>query len=462
MKTIISFLLLTLSISASAQDARALARQNEDRAATNKTANEHINAAYTNNLPNSPGGVSSSGGASDQQVKANIEAWWNRLQADLKNVNNRSSDPNAYGMYSDEQRSDFNATGNRRRQEIFSVNSIIKHYHENVNTWLDKIRATKIVCTSGDCQNGAGYSKTENFSITASYKNGKLNGVTGFFVKDPLIKQLNLSYKDNVLDGDGTIEFVDGSFENLTLHNGILGGKAALVLPTKEGFYFYRNNGKISGKMRHLHPEGGSCNLIYRDDEIFTLFNANHRGFTYPSKLMYTGKYYIYIKEETMRKLFKDEGDGSFYAGEFKNNSDIPHGIGTKAWKDGSNFTGKISGGSAAGEGILYFPEGAIYKGVLKNGNRNGKGEYYNVNGEVYIGTFKNNSFHGEGSYKYNNGAQYVGNFQEGKRHGKGVYTRADGSTIVGTYKEGNEDKVKYYNKNNEEITQEQYNSTAE
>ena len=55
-----------------------------------------------------------------------------------------------------------------------------------------------------------------------------------------------------------------------------------------------------------------------------------------------------------------------------------------------------------------------------------------------------------------------AGNFQEGKRHGKGVYTRADGSTIVGTYKEGNEDKVKYYNKNNEEVTQEQYNSTAE
>lgn len=57
MKTIISVLLLALSISASAQDAGALARQNEDRAAANKAANEHINAAYTNNLPNSPGGV---------------------------------------------------------------------------------------------------------------------------------------------------------------------------------------------------------------------------------------------------------------------------------------------------------------------------------------------------------------------------------------------------------------------
>lgn len=460
MKNICTAVVFALSISASAQDARALARQNEERAAANKAANEHINAAYTNNLPNNPGG-GTSGNSSDQQVKANIESWWNRLQTDLKNVNNRSSDPNAYGMLSNEQRNEFVDTGGKRRKEVYYVNSIIKHYHENVNTWLDKIRTSKITCTSGDCQNGIGYGKIDNFNVSAVYKNGLLNGVIGFYVKDPLIKQFNLTYKDNVIDGQGTIDYLDGSFENLMFYNNTVGGESALILPTKESFFFNRNNGKISGTMKHYHVDGSTCNLIYREDELFTMLNANHNGFKYPSKLMYTGNFYIYIKEETMRKLFNDAGDGSFYAGEFKKNSDIPHGIGTKAWNDGINFTGKISEGSPAGEGILYFPDGGIYKGSLKNGNRTGKGEYYYADGDRYIGQFKNNYFHGDGSYKFSDGDQYVGNFKEGVRHGKGTYTKANGNVMTGTFKDGNGDKVKFYNNKNEEITLEQYESTS-
>lgn len=434
MKIIYVSILFFTVLAANAQDARALARQNEDRAAANKAATEHINAAYTNNLPNAKGGVPSSSTSGDAQVKANIDAWWNRLQTDLKSVNNKSADPNAYGMLSDAQRNEFADTGNKRRQEVYYVNSVITRYHENLNSWLDKIRAEKLTCATGNCKDGIEYGKTQNFNYTSDYKNGMLNGLTTFFVKDPLIKQITLNYVDNVLEGQGTIDFHDGSYENLKFHYNILGQESALILPTKESFFFHRNNGKISGMMDHYHADKSNCKLLYRDDQLFTILRANHRGFAYPSKLMYTGNFYIYIKEETMRKLFNDAGDGSFYAGEFKKNSDTPHGFGTKAWESGTSYTGKVINGNSYGEGIMYYNEGGIYKGMIKNATQSGYGVY-----------------------NFTNGDKYEGNFKAGFRHGKGVYTAVNGYSIIGSFKKGYGNKVKYYNNNKEEITKEEY-----
>lgn len=435
-KSILTVALLISTISFS-QDYRTKAQETENRKAADKAANEHINNAYTNNLPNASGKTSSLNSDNNTEAAANIEAWWKNLKADLANFDAKPLPGTTGGGFTEEQRRDFAHTGNRRRAEQEYVTSILDYYHKNLDSFINKIVAGNHPCETGDCKNGNGGATTDDFLISAKYDNGLMNGVTYFYIKnDPMIKYIGVTYKNGIADGDATVQYHDGTFENIVFLHNYIHGDSVLVFPSTEAFFFFRNHGKITGLLKHMHPDKTSCRFLYRDNEMFTMLRSEHFDFTYPSEKMYTGNYYLYIKEENLTKLFKDEGDGAFYSGEYRKNSDTPNGFGTRVWGDGDSFTGKISDGSPNGEGKFYWANGGIYEGAIKSGELEGEGTMSQVNGNMYSGVFKH-----------------------GKKHGLGVYTRADGYKIVGKFKEDNVQSAKYYDSKNMEISSDQFYS---
>ncbi len=421
------------------QDYRTKAQDNENRKAADKAANEHINNAYTNNIPNDTRSKVNSNSGNDDQAAANIQAWAKKLSDDLSAAKSLPIPGTTGGGFTEEQSNEFARTGYKRQLEQEYVIALLDYYHKNLNQYFDKILAGNHACDTGDCQEGVGRGSTDDFSVVANYKNGMMNGVTSFYVSnDPMIQQIAVNYVNDVADGQATVGYHDGTFENILIHKNKIHGESAIIFPTNEALFFFRNHGKITGKLQHAHPDRSSCYLLYRDDAMFTMLSANHRDFTYPSERMYTGNFYLYIKEENMTKLFKDEGDGAFYSGEYRKNSDTPNGFGTRVWGDGDSFTGKITDGSPNGKGIFYWANGGIYEGSIKNGELEGEGTMSQVNGDIYSGEFK-----------------------KSKRHGVGVCTRVDGYTIVGKFKDDNVQSAKYYDSKNMEISSDQFYGTV-
>lgn len=479
MKTSLLLLALCCSGIAFSQDTRTQAQQYEQRKADNKVATERIHTQYTNNLPNAKSSTAG-GSTSTASESAAIESWWKQLKSDYKNAGRAPAPGTTGGGFTDAQRAEFAATGDRREKELLYTSRVLERYHTPFNLWMPRIIGVNMPCTSGECTEGIGTAKNEQFERIAHYKDGKLNGTATFYLTDPMIKHINVTYEDNRLLGGGTVYYHDGSYENITFTYDHLSGEAALVFPNKEAVFFNRNNGKISGLLEYVYPDYSRVKILYRNDAPFSMFTANLPDYTYPSKGMYTGGYYLYIREGSLRKLFNDEGDGGFWAGEMKDGTDTPHGLGDKAWKDGDSYHGTVSNGVTTGTGTLYYASGAIYEGPIKRSSPEGKGTMHYSNGSYYEGEWKEGDWHGKGKLLYADGGSYEGSFKKGelsgkgkmqyvggdqydgewkagKRKGKGTYTRSDGFYRKGTFDDDGTNYVKFYNNKGEEITYEVY-----
>ena len=59
---------------------------------------------------------------------------------------------------------------------------------------------------------------------------------------------------------------------------------------------------------------------------------------------------------------------------------------------------------------------------------------------------------------RWKDGDSFEGEWKNDEKNGKGILKKANGNYKKGTFKEDVDDKVKYYNKDNKEISQEEYN----
>ena len=427
MKTLFTILLVLNITTLFAQGTKELVRQYEQQKAADKVNSDRLQTQYTNNLPNNFYDKPFEHNYSGTTISA--DEWYKNLQANLKALKAAPAPGTAGGKFTEAQRNEFNEARKLREIEQQYVASVINHYHQTLNKVLAEIVNQVLPCQKGDCQNNLGEGATATMKYYGNYINGKRDGITTFTVNDPIIESLNLAYKNDVLQGDGTILYHDGNYENIKFDHNILCGEAVLVIPNQETFYFNRNNGIISGVLKHNHTGKDSCTMLYRDNQLFTMLKSEHAELRYPSKQMYSSGFYMYIKEDNMTKVFLEQGDGDFYAGQFRPNSDTPHGFGTKAWGSGINYTGTIVDGSVKGKGIMYY-----------------------TNGTIYNGEFKESSPNGVGVYQFFNGDKYEGHVKSGQLTGNGVYTKANGYTIKGSFNKG-VPKGKYYNDKNEEIT---------
>ena len=76
-------------------------------------------------------------------------------------------------------------------------------------------------------------------------------------------------------------------------------------------------------------------------------------------------------------------------------------------------------------EGTYCYPNGSYYAGEYKNNMRSGRGTAHFANGDVYAGQWKNDAMHGHGTYYYggiNSIEYYKGNMTNNTMNGSGTY----------------------------------------
>lgn len=147
--------------------------------------------------------------------------------------------------------------------------------------------------------------------------------------------------------------------------------------------------------------------------------------------------------------------DGSIYEGYFKAGEFT--GKGTMKWKSGDEYVGNWINSKKDGQGIIKWANGNSYKGDWKNDAINGTGTYTWANGTVYTGEFENYNKSGNGTIKWIDGGSYNGSWKNDVRDGQGKVTLANGFYRKGLFKNDVDEKVKYYNKSDEEISFEEY-----
>ena len=101
-------------------------------------------------------------------------------------------------------------------------------------------------------------------------------------------------------------------------------------------------------------------------------------------------------------------------------------------------YEGAVSGGYAAGEGILYSKAGGVvYRGAFEKNKYNGEGTLYYENGHVhYAGTFVDNLFEGTGKLFRESGTlAYEGAFEAGLKEGTGtLFDAAQTAVFTGSF----------------------------
>ena len=91
-------------------------------------------------------------------------------------------------------------------------------------------------------------------------------------------------------------------------------------------------------------------------------------------------------KEEEKVQTMTIELEDAIYQGQVSGG--LPHGKGTKKWKDGTTYEGDFVNGKMEGTGV-WCKNGNEYKGEFKNDMFNGRGVITYSNGETYEGEFK-------------------------------------------------------------------------
>jgi len=167
--------------------------------------------------------------------------------------------------------------------------------------------------------------------------------------------------------------------------------------------------------------------------------------------------------------------DGSYYSGQFVNNS--KSGEGTLFYSNGDIFTGQWTDESKSGQGKYMFSKGGNYIGGFSSGAFDGDGEFnihhpnddweyfkgqyesgyrktgsYQLStGDKYDGAFTgkggdgksadlvagDGTYDGQGKYVWFCGRKYEGFFKNGQPEGEGVMTYPEGWTYEGSFKNG-------------------------
>jgi hypothetical protein len=315
---------------------------------------------------------------------------------------------------------------------------------------------------SKDNASGIQTFQNSNVLISAKFRNGILDGVSTITYKNhPIIDKINATLVNGKLNGRGTVDFKDKSFENLTFVNGKAHGKCQIVENNKVTVSFFRQNNLIYGPVTQYFTGNSYATFIYDNNEPITLLIAKRYdlNFYYPSQELYQGGFYKYLTDGNIVKRFED-GEGTFYAGDNKN--DVYDGNGMKGWSNGTLYIGQFKKNTRTGFGKYLYLNGDIYLGNFKDNKSDGFGRYFYIGGERYEGNFKDSDFSGQGKMFYNDESYYEGNWKKSLRDGAGQITKKNGYYLKGTFDKGIQKKATFFNDKNVEITENEYNGIAE
>lgn len=320
-----------------------------------------------------------------------------------------------------------------------------------------------IKSVSNGTTNGVQSFKNNDIEIYATFRNGSLEGVaTIIYKKHPKISSINATYINNELNGKARVIYKNNYYEKLTFVNGAAFG--ACNIYDKAGnqkLSFYRQNNLITGLVTEFYGNYDYAKFLYDNNNLVTLLKARRDDlqFYYPIVEMWRGlNANTPIYDGFIIKRFQSE-DGSFHSDIQKDgdNSFILTG-----WSNGNTYIKQYKKGKRTGFGKLIWADGGIYIGNFKGEEFNGFGRLYYNSGVSYEGNFENGKFNGLGKMYFNDGQVYEGEYKKDLRHGKGKYTKKNGFYATGTFENGNNKKVKFYNNQNIEITEDVYNGKIE
>lgn len=116
---------------------------------------------------------------------------------------------------------------------------------------------------------------------------------------------------------------------------------------------------------------------------------------------------------------------GQKYEGDFVFNQRC--GFGIFYYPNDDRYEGSFNNDDAEGKGIFYFSDGSRYEGDFKNDCQEGFGILYYSNGNRYEGGFVEDCRQGKGIFFYSNGDRYEGEYMNNFRVGNGVFFFANG-----------------------------------
>lgn len=193
------------------------------------------------------------------------------------------------------------------------------------------------------------------------------------------------------LQGQGRLEWDNGSYYEGRFANGLMSGRGKYRFPGGETYEGEFREGLFWGR-GEMHYANGRT---YRGD---------------------------FVQGQLQGKGRMELPDGGAYEGDFA--KDTFTGKGRYTGKDGSLYEGGFRDYVFEGPGRWTDAQRNFWEGTFTNGVLEGRGRSKTFRGE-YEGGFKHSSFDGKGVLKLPNGDVYEGEFADGMYNGQGTLTYA-------------------------------------
>lgn len=255
-------------------------------------------------------------------------------------------------------------------------------------------------------------------------------------------------WKDNYYDGEGTYTEISGNYKKGKYKKGV---EVAVKYYNKQGKVILIN--EFQGETK-----SGFGTKKYDDGAVY---EGNMENYIPNGKGKYTTKKQDVYEGDFLDDHFSGQGtmnykNGVTYSGNWKN--DKQNGFGLKKFSNKSFYEGQFVDNMMQGQGTFTYSDGGTYVGPLQQDEFVGQGVFTYANGTVYTGEFKDSKYNGKGIMRWKDGDSFEGEWKNDEKNGKGILKKANGNYKKGTFKKDVDDKVKYYNEDNKEISQEEYN----
>lgn len=293
-------------------------------------------------------------------------------------------------------------------------------FRDNQLFGMGKMRSPDGTVHEGEFQNGRMHGKgsAKNASgeriYEGDYENGEIHGRgTAYFPEGKTIEGV---FDRGIEKGCGTIVepdklFYSGDFIN----GGIFHGEGVLMIRgenprTLKGTFV---NGVLQGVGSIKYLDGALYEGEFKDGVL-----QGKGKVTFQGGMVYEGEFKdgVLQGKGTMTDSSKKIYEGQFYDGIFSESIDL--GVLKEKLKmcNGKSYVGNFDD-DFNGTGSMVAPDGAFYVGTFKKGVLEGFGSFSPVPDEVFEGYFKNGMLHGKGKHKSMSSGTviYEGAFKYGK-----------------------------------------------